>query len=82
MESGGGGQEKGERRKGESKTQGEGKLQFADNGSTICDSHAQEDCNGPVPQFAGDHEDGDLGFIFACQMELEEEGGHAEKTGY
>lgn len=34
----------------------------------ICNSHAQEDCHCPVPEFLGDHEDGDFRLVFAGEM--------------
>lgn len=34
----------------------------------ICDSHTQEDCHRPVPEFLGDHEDGDFRLVLAGEM--------------
>lgn len=52
------------------------KLQFPSN-AIISNTHAQEDRNRPVPQLASDHEDGDLWLVFAGQVELKEQRGHA-----
>jgi hypothetical protein len=39
-------------------------LQLPDNNPLICNTHTQEDSNGPIPQFARDNENRDFGFVF------------------
>ena len=48
-------------------------LQLPDNNPLIRNSHAQEDSNGPIPQFTRDNKDRDFGFVFAGKMQLHEE---------
>lgn len=46
-------------------------LQFPSGHTVIRDSHAQENGNCPIEELAGDHENGDLWFVLAGEMELE-----------
>lgn len=48
---------------------------------TLHNPHAQEDRNRPVPQFARDDENRDLGLVLPRQMQLQQERRHADEAG-
>lgn len=56
-------------------------LQLRSPSSFISNPHTKEDGNRPIPQLARDDKQRYLRLVLAGQMQLQEEGGHAQEAG-